>query len=213
MSKAPIALEDRASEDGRLFSPSAGRNKAVIAQALSELISPTASVLEIGSGTGEHGIETLGLCPNLQWQFSDPDLESRVSQSAWISYKGYHLPQPLDLDVSEPNCADRISKQYDAIFSANMIHIAPISALEGVASLASRCLSQEGVVLFYGPFLFGEASAPSNLNFDSVLKGKNPAWGVRELETVKHIFAKHGFNQAELRGMPKNNHIFGLSRN
>jgi len=55
MTKPPIALEDRDENGGRLFSPSAGRNKDFIAAGLSELLPLKASVLEIGSGTGEHG--------------------------------------------------------------------------------------------------------------------------------------------------------------
>jgi len=59
MSKPPIALEARKSEEARLFSPSAGRNKADISTALAEILPVGASVLEIGSGTGEHGIATV----------------------------------------------------------------------------------------------------------------------------------------------------------
>ena len=73
MSKPPVALEARKSDEARLFSPSAGRNKAVISEALADIIPKDASVLEIGSGTGEHGIETVSLRPDLTWQFSDPD--------------------------------------------------------------------------------------------------------------------------------------------
>jgi len=67
-------------------------------------------------------------------------------------------------------------------------------------------------MILYGPFLFGADSAPSNLDFDVSLKRRNAAWGVREIDFVKHIFAKKGFNVAKLRDMPKNNFLLGMSR-
>jgi len=212
MTKQPTALEKRDENEGRLFSPSAGRNKADIAAGLSELLPSGASVLEIGSGTGEHGIETLTSRPDLNWQFSDPDPVSRASQAAWITYLGQDLSAPLNLDMSDVQSRAQITKSYDAMFSANMIHIAPISALNGLADLASQVIREGGQMILYGPFLFGSHSAPSNLDFDASLKRRNAAWGVRELESVKHIFAKKGFNVAKLRDMPKNNFLLGLSR-
>ena len=212
MSKPPVALEARKSEEARLFSPSAGRNKADIAAALASILPKGASVLEIGSGTGEHGIETVNLRPDLSWQFSDPDDVSRASQLAWSEHSEHDFPSPLNLDMETPESRAQITEKYDAIFSANMIHIAPISALYGLAELASQVVTDTGKMILYGPFLIEEASAQSNLDFDASLKRRNAAWGVRDLDAVKHIFAKQGFNGAALRDMPKNNFILGLSR-
>ena len=212
MSKPPVALEARKSEEARLFSPSAGRNKADIAAALASILPKGASVLEIGSGTGEHGIETVNLRPDLSWQFSDPDDVSRASQLAWSEHSEHDFPSPLNLDMETPESRVQITEKYDAIFSANMIHIAPISALYGLAELASQVVTDTGKMILYGPFLIGDASAQSNLDFDASLKRRNAAWGVRDLDAVKHIFAKQGFNGAALRDMPKNNFILGLSR-
>ncbi len=214
---SPVALEPRQAKEGRFFSSSAGRNKLDIAQVLHDLLPQDASVLEIGSGTGEHGIATMSGRPDLSWQFSDPDAESRKSQAAWIAHHSQAtgmLAQaaPLNIDASSPDWAASLPARYDVIYASNMIHIAPVEALIGLVEQAEIALNPNGMVFLYGPFLFEEASAPSNLKFDSVLKGKNPAWGVRELGFVKHIFAKKGFNHVELRDMPKNNHIIGLSR-
>ncbi len=212
MSKPPIALEDRDEDGGRLFSPSAGRNKAHIAKVLSEVLPANASVLEIGSGTGEHGIEALSLRPDLNWQFSDPDEKSRQSQSAWIKHSGLDQNAPLRLDMTDANSLSQLASSYDAIYSANMIHIAPIEALHGLAQLADRLITGDGKLYLYGPFLFGANSATSNIQFDVSLKRRNPAWGVREIASVKHIFATHGFNTSRLRDMPSNNFFLGFSR-
>jgi len=208
--RPPIALEERDSQDGRLFSPSAGRNQNVIAEELSRFLPKNARVLEIASGTGEHGVAVLKQRSDIAWQFSDPDPDSRKSQLAWINYEGLNLPDPLNIDMTF-DWAAKLST-VDAIFCANMIHIAPIEALEGLAKSAAEIVKSEGAVRLYGPFLFGETSAPSNMEFDKSLKSRNMAWGVRESEFVKHIFALNGFNRSELRPMPKNNHLFGFFR-
>ena len=174
MSKPPVALEARKSDEARLFSPSAGRNKAVISEALADIIPKDASVLEIGSGTGEHGIETVTLRPDLTWQFSDPDDISRASQQAWSEHSEYDFPKPLNLNMEDLASRAQVIAKYDAIFSANMIHIAPISALHGLAALAGQALGKTGKMILYGPFLTGESSAPSNLDFDVSLKRRNP---------------------------------------
>jgi len=211
MTKPPIALEDRHDEDGRLFSPSAGRNKTIIADMIAEQLPRNAHVLEIASGTGEHGAEMLSHRPDLHWQFSDPDSDSRASQSAWIRHLKLPLPVPIEIDTTRSDWTKPLS-QYDAIFCANMIHIAPWEATTGLAEGAASLLTESGEVFLYGPFCFGDETAPSNLQFDLNLKARNSAWGVRELESVKHIFAKQGFNHAELRDMPANNHILRFSR-
>ncbi len=66
--------------------------------------------------------------------------------------------------------------------------------------------------MLYGPFKEGELTAPSNIAFDHSLKSRNPAWGVRDLDAVKHIFALHGFNLAQKTVMPKNNQILVFKR-
>jgi hypothetical protein len=212
MSQPPLtALEDRDVRDGRLFSPSAGRNKEVVSRALADLLPHDARVLEIASGTGEQGIATCLKRPDLHWQFSDPDPTSRESQAAWIAHEQLDLPAPLNINTSQNEWTVGLP-HLDAIFCANMIHIAPLSATEGLADGAKERLDGEGLLILYGPYLFGEDSAPSNLDFDLSLKSRNPAWGVRSLDLVKHIFALRGFNLAELRAMPKNNHILVFSQ-
>ena len=211
-----VALEDRDNVDGRLFSPSAGRNKAVIAQNLAQLLPQKAKVLEIASGTGEHGAALVSQRPDILWQYSDPDPQSRDSQTAWAAHispdatKAGLLP-PMNLDMCAADWTKPLEK-FDAIFSANMIHIAPWEAALGLAAGAEKILSVSGTVWLYGPFLDGEATAPSNLAFDASLKSRNSAWGVRSIDSVKHIFAKHGFNQHSRRDLPKNNLLLGFSR-
>ncbi len=205
MSDEPIALEDRAQDGAKLFSPSAGRNKRVVAETLAELLTRNAGVLELGSGTGEHGAALGELRADVVWQYSDPDAASRASQAAWAR-EGW--PAPLDIDLRVAEWWAELSP-VDAIFSANMIHIAPIEALMGLVKGAEALTD---TVILYGPFLFGDHSAPSNLEFDVSLRRRDPRWGVRQWEDVKHIFGSAGFNADQPRPMPSNNHFVRFHR-
>jgi hypothetical protein len=201
----PIALEARDRDGARFFSPSAGRNKMIIAEWLAEKLPSAASVLEVGSGTGEHGAALGDLRSDVIWQYSDPDAASRASQLAW---KRDCWPNPLALDLTQDDWAAPLGT-YDAVFSANMIHIAPIDAAIGLAKGAAQLT---GTVFLYGPFLFGAQSDASNLEFDASLKSRNPTWGVRDFINVKHIFENEGFKQGQRFDMPRNNHIVRLSK-
>lgn len=195
----------------RLESPSAGRNKADIATKLKDLLPQNAHVLEIASGTGEHALSMCAVRPDILWQPSDPDEAARNSQNAWsIEASGRMLPS-LNIDTTQADWAANIGP-YDAIFCANMIHIAPWEATLGLASASEALIKPGGMAVLYGPFKEGGTSAPSNLKFDENLKSRNPLWGVRDLANVKHIFAKAGFNDCAQVIMPKNNQILVFKR-
>ena len=200
----PIALEERSDIGGRLVSPSAGRNREVISAMLAEHLPRGARVLEIASGTGEHAVASCAKRPDILWQPSDPDEASRASQNAWApACEGQILPA-LDINTMQTGWAESLG-HFDAVFCANMIHIAPWEAALGFAAGSGALCSKGGKVILYGPFLEGEQTAPSNLSFDASLKSRNPAWGVRKLDSVKHIFSQAGFTLDAPIVMPKEN--------
>ena len=57
--------------------------------------------MEIGSGSGEHGVSFQKRFPKIIWQTSDPELLHRKSISSWIEYEDLtkKMPQPLEIDV------------------------------------------------------------------------------------------------------------------
>ncbi len=205
-----IALETRDSADDKLFSPSAARNCAAIAEVLGPVLAPQACVLEIGSGTGEHGEAVCRARPDIQWTPSDPDAASRRSQAARArETKALHAP--LDLDVSAPGWTRGLPK-YDVLVCCNVIHISPWATAAGLVSGAREILAPEGRIFLYGPFLEGAQSAPSNLAFDASLKARNPEWGVRALADVSTLFARNGFQLEKRIAMPANNLSLIFSR-
>ena len=207
----PLALEDRAREGAKRFSPSAARNREVIGETLSRLLPQGARVLEIASGTGEHAAHMVGLRPDLVWQTSDPDADSRASQDAWATDAGGRILPSLALSTTAPLWWEGLST-FDALFCANMIHIAPWRAAQGLAEGAAHLLAPSGLAILYGPFLDGERSTEGNMAFDASLRGRDPEWGVRELAAVKALFAKHGLGPAGDVAMPANNRVLVFAK-
>jgi len=204
--KDPIHLEDRAQSGARLFSPTAGRNKTPIGEAIDQHIAQKARVLEIAAGTGEHGAYMCGLRPDITWQPTDPNAQSRESQNDWAKDCGGRMLPSLSLDTTQPNWAQQLP-HYDVIYCANMIHIAPWEAALGMVDGARHLLKTGSKFILYGPFQEGAETAPSNLAFDVSLKSRNPKWGVRNLYDVKHIFSEAGFTHTARIVMPKENRM------
>ena len=195
----------------RIYSPSSGRNSGVISEVLKERLPKKASVLEIASGSGEHGVAICQKRPDILWQMSDPDARSRQSQDDWRRDLPDQIKPSLPLSMTDLEWWGGLGR-YDSIYCANMIHIAPWEAALGLAQGAGQLLQSCDQVILYGPFLEGQKTAQSNLNFDQSLKSRNPAWGVRSLESVKHIFADVGFNLKARIEMPAENRILLFSK-
>ncbi|MBA4337589.1 MAG: hypothetical protein C0421_01955 [Hyphomonas sp.] len=207
--KPPVALENRGEgEDGRRYSPSAARNREPIRDVLAPLITAPARVLEIASGTGEHGAFLTSELPNLRWTYSDIDPDSLASQRAWqkADITG-RLTGPLCIDAStgEWGEAEGLAK-WDVVFSANMVHIAPWPAAEGLIRGAGRLLRPGGLLILYGPFARSGGIAPSNAAFDESLKSRNPDWGVRDLDVdISPRARAAGLELTAVTEMPANN--------
>jgi hypothetical protein len=201
--KSTIALEARTRAADKLYSPSAARNAAPIRDVLAPLLGDGARVLEIGSGTGEHAEAVCLARPDVTWIPSDPDAASRASATA-RSLEIPGMEPALAIDVSVPQWTEHLDF-VDAVVCSNVIHIAPWSVAEGLAAGAEALISGDGLLFLYGPFLFGEASAPSNLAFDEDLRTRNPQWGVRPLDAVTKLMARHRFALHEKIEMPANN--------
>jgi len=205
------ALEDRGTEaDGRLFSPSAARNRDVILQTLASFLADAGGVLEIASGTGEHGAHIAAVLPHIFWQPSDPDPRSRASIAAWRDALGLeNMAPPLDLMTTDPGWAAHVGEAMDplpaAIVCINMIHIAPWAACEGLFRGAGELLQPGGLVYLYGPFATGPSTAPSNRAFDQDLRRRNAEWGVRDLDEVVACAARNGLTVEQKAEMPANN--------
>lgn len=207
--RPPVALENRGEgEDGRRYSPSAARNREPIRDVIAQLVTSPSSFLEIASGTGEHGAFLTSQIAGLRWTYSDIDPESLSSQSAWQrADETGRLAGPIEIDASSDDWgAAEMLAPLDAIFSANMVHIAPFAAAEGLFRGAGRLLRPTGLLILYGPFARAGVIAPSNAAFNDNLKARNPDWGVRDLDTeLVPLSCAAGLALTDAIEMPANN--------
>lgn len=191
-------------QDTRLFAPSAQRNREPILAVLREVLPAQGLVLEIASGSGEHAVHFAGAFPDLAFQPSDPNEEALASIDAWAKASALpNLRPALRLDATAPEWP---VERADALICINMIHISPWAATQGLISHAARLLPQGGPLYLYGPYRQrGVPFAESNAAFDASLRGRNPEWGLRELDAVAALAATAGFGAPEVTAMPANN--------
>ena len=192
------------SSDPRQFRPHVPRNRDPILDVLRLILPPKGLVLEVASGSGEHAAYFAQNLRALDWQPSDPDQEALASATAHRAEASLpNLLPPLPLDVT---AAQWPVDRADMVICCNMIHIAPWAACEGLIAGAARVLAAGGLLYLYGPYkIGGRHTAPTNQAFDERLRAQNPAWGIRDLDDVTALAARHGFALAETVPMPANN--------
>ncbi|NML15666.1 DUF938 domain-containing protein [Azohydromonas caseinilytica] len=199
-------------EDLRLHSPAAERNREPILQVLRRVLPDSGGLLlEIASGTGQHAAYLGEALPRWRWQPSDAEARSLPSIAAWCEGLPNVLP-PLRLDVTAPRW-DGVPAEADALFCANLLHIAPWACCAGLMQGAARHLRPGAPLLLYGPFIReGVPTAPSNLAFDADLRARDPAWGLRRLEDVADTARAAGLGWCETVAMPANNLLVVFER-
>ena len=84
--------------------------------------------MEIGSGSGEHGVDFQKRFPEIIWQTSDPDLLHRKSIISWIEHEELNMkmPPPLEVDVEKVpwHLPTKLVNSLQGVVAINMIHVA-----------------------------------------------------------------------------------------
>jgi len=183
--------------------PATERNRDAIHEVLEREYRDVNSVLEIGSGTGQHAVFFAEKFPNLVWQTSDR-AENHPAINAWIADAPTdNVRSPLLIDVLH---VDHVPGSYDAIFSANTAHIMSFPAVVRMFKLAGVILGSGGLFCLYGPFkLDGEFTSASNEAFDDALKSQDELMGIRDLEALDELAEGNGMRALRRYTMPANN--------
>ena len=194
----------------RLNFPATLRNRIPIYEVLKKYIPNEGLVLEIASGSGEHGVFFQNLFPSIIWQTSDPVLTHRKSIVSWISHEGLssRMPKPLDIDVENRpwQVGNKIKSSIRGIVCINMIHISPWSCTKALFEESKFLLKKNHFLMLYGPFFKNEKeNSESNTNFDQLLKSRNTHWGVRHLHKVNELAVINNFDIHKIIDMPSNN--------
>jgi SAM-dependent methyltransferase len=187
------------------FSEACERNKEPILEALRTHFANRSQVLEIGSGTGQHAVYFAAHLTHLTWHPTErlgflPDLAARV-----LAEGGRNLKPPTVLDVHQPVWPLRI---VDAMFTANTLHIMSWEEVTAMFQGIAVTLAPSGVLCVYGPFLYGgRDAAPSNLEFDRILRERDARSGLREFRSVTELAGGFGLELAADHDLPANNRL------
>ncbi|MBL6953066.1 MAG: DUF938 domain-containing protein [Alphaproteobacteria bacterium] len=195
-------------DSGRLNAPAAVRNREPILAVLRTVLPAAGTILEIASGSGQHGAWYAAEFPRHRWAPSDIDPEALAGIDAWAreAKSDNILPaRLLDAGADDWPLAD-IGEDLTVMFSANMIHIAPWAAGMGLLAAAGRLLPSHGILFLYGPFLRdGKPATESDAQFDRFLKGRDPSWGLRDFDQVVATAESHGLELSQQVDMPAGN--------
>jgi SAM-dependent methyltransferase len=202
-------------QDGRLDAPAFHRNQEPIWQALAPfLAAKTGSVLEIGSGTGQHTVTYAARTPCLVWHPSDLMDTHLASIAAWRAQAGLaNVAPPQRIDIAEPGWTWTPGGALAAMLCVNVLHISPLAASRNLISGAARHLAGDGRLFVYGPFMRdGAHTAPSNADFDASLRARNAEWGVRDTRDLAAQADANGLALADVLPMPANNFVLVFAR-
>lgn len=193
------------------FSPAAERNREPILAVLRQWLPREALVLEIAAGTGQHAAHFTRAERGWQWQPTDADERALPGIAGHTAGLARVLaPRHLDVLGSAPWPGEPGS--FDAVYCANMLHISPWATCAALMHGAAARLKPGGRLVLYGPFLVdGEVPAPSNLAFDTDLRRRDPAWGLRRLAAVQAEAATAGLAFDQRIDMPANNLVLAFT--
>lgn len=185
------------------FSPASERNQASIAERLIPLFKEESvvQVLEIGSGSGQHGLYFSALLPEISWQCTE--LPANV-QALALNLADTRLREPRVLDV----LAAWPEGKVELLYSANTLHIMAMAAVEALFGGAQSVVIEGGYLCLYGPFRYGGAfTSQSNAEFDHWLRQRDPQSGIRDIEVISKLADQAGFNLVADYAMPANNQL------
>ena len=198
------------SDEPRRSAPAALRNVGPIGDMLADWLPANGLVLELASGTGEHGLAYATRFPGIEWQPSDVDPAALASIEAWRGAGPPNLRAPLSIDAAS---AEWPIAAADAVVAFNMVHISPWQTALGLLDGAARILSPGAPLILYGPWIEEDvAIVPSNQVFDMDLRARDPRWGLRALADFAREAKARGLFLDDRRAMPANNIMVKLVR-
>lgn len=186
------------------YSESCDQNREPILSVLKPLLSTHQTVLEIGSGTGQHAVYFAKHMPHLNWLTSDckPYLQGI---KLWVDESALdNVKPPFELDVTTvwPDISA------DCIFTANSIHIMSNDDVIELFNGVGHCLTGGGLFICYGPFNYNQSyTSESNARFDIWLKTRDKNSGIKHFETISELASRAGLNLINDLEMPANNRI------
>ena len=187
------------------FSAAAERNAKPIADKLAELSTGNSlTVLEIGSGTGQHVAFFAERFPG--WRFQPSDRSDEYFDA--IRQRSTHLANvegPIRLDLLESRAWPE-GASFDLVVAINVFQVAPVEVVDALYRLAAQALKPDGCIVTYSPLTHrGEFSSDGDAAFNQRLKERDPRLGIRALEDLRQGAEAYGFTALTEFPMPANN--------
>jgi cyclopropane fatty-acyl-phospholipid synthase-like methyltransferase len=184
---------------------SCDRNRDPILEVIAPLLADKHSVLEVGSGTGQHAIYFAAKLPHLTWHTSDR-LQNHEAIQQWLDEEALdNVRGPIELDVLGGNWPEL---EVDAVFSANTAHIMHWNDVKAFFAGVGELLPPGGLFMLYGPFSYGGLhTSESNARFDLRLKQQDPQMGIRDFDDLDALAQQAGLEFQHDYPMPANNRI------
>lgn len=190
--------------------PACERNRDPILAVLREYFADRRHIFEVGSGTGQHAEYFAAALPHLNWQATErpetlPGLTARLRAAGLAN-----APAPLAFDAND---ASWPGDGYDALFSANTLHIMSWPDIERLFAGLGTLLARDARIVIYGPFNYGgRFTSESNAVFDAWLKKQAAHQGIRDFAAVDTLARGAGFSLDADIAMPAHNRCLAWSR-
>lgn len=191
------------------FSQACENNKQPILEVLKIVLKKSQQVLEVGSGTGQHSVYFSPNLPHLQWQTSDVSAHHDIIKAWHNAYPAANLHPPLAFDLMTdaiPTSKNNIP--YDAVFTANTLHIIAWSLVEHLFESVGAALPLDGQLIVYGPFNEnGSYTSASNQQFDMNLRQRDAKSGIRHKEDIIGLAKQQQLTLDATHIMPAHNQL------
>ena len=199
------------------FSQACENNKRPILSVLQKELVGYSQVLEVGSGTGQHSVYFAPNLSHLNWQTSDVVANHGAIKAWHDAHPASNLYKPLALDLTTDSLPRSLNsesfissndKPYDAVFTANTLHIISWSLVARLFELAGEMLPDSGKFIVYGPFNDdGLYTSDGNRQFDKALRQRDAGSGIRDKKDVVALAGKKWLTLVNVYPMPANNQL------
>lgn len=191
------------------FSQACDNNRGPILRVLQQHLKDPGTLLELGSGTGQHAAWMPHFLPHIHWQPSD--LPERLPGiRAWLAdNRPANVADPLVLDMAQP----WPSLACNYLLTVNTFHILAQDDVARAIQHAGERLPAGGLFVVYGPFNYdGRFTSESNARFNDWLRQQHPASAIRDIEWVCAAMNAAGMTLEADQAMPANNRTLVFRR-
>ncbi|NVK37843.1 MAG: DUF938 domain-containing protein [Gammaproteobacteria bacterium] len=183
------------------------RNQEPIYQALKPWLISGGSLVELASGTGQHGVYIAKRLPKLDWQLTEHPDNLLLSQPWFQDAVLPNLKPPQALNIDDAPWSLPLTS-FDFAYCANLLHFVSTQTVSHLFSGVSAVLKPKGLVFCYGPINEDGYTSEGNASLDNWLRTEvNPHAGIKELNWLIDQAENEALVFKQRLNLPANNVI------